>query len=330
MRLAAFAILAIVPWVVFTLLLRFVVSMEGWPIGLVGTASRMVTLPLLGAWVLATGRGWRRLLPDGATGWLLVMGGFSLVINLCWFGSVQWTTATNVSMLFRTDLVFVVLIGMVLGLERVGPAQLAVLPVMLLGLALVTEIQHFDLGGHLVGDLMAVCAAFGLAANAFVIRHIMRVMDEEAVALYNHGISTLGFVTVGVIGGGFSRTGELLRQPAPLSLVILLGVIAAVSLPLYYAALRRMSVWKLRTFMLAVPVITVSIEWPLWGARLSGLQCLGGLIILAGLAALIRIESRTGDLQAVEEATGGPRESSGIEPICQSDSSHDSREVPIS
>ena len=292
MRLAAYAMLAVVPWVVFTLLLRFVVSMEGWPIGLVGTFSRAVTLPLLGAWVLATGRGWRRLLPDGVTGWLLVMGGFSLIINLCWFGSVQWTTATNVSMLFRTDLVFVVLIGMVLGLERVGPAQLAVLPVVLVGLALVTEIQNFDLGGHLVGDLMAVCAAFGLAANAFVIRHIMRVMDEEAVALYNHAISTLGFVAVGVIGGGFSRTTELLRQPTPLFLVVLLGVIAAVALPLYYVALRRMSVWKLRTFMLSVPVITASIEWPLWGASLSALQCLGGLIILAGVAALIHIESR--------------------------------------
>jgi drug/metabolite transporter (DMT)-like permease len=163
---------------------------------------------------------------------------------------------------------------------------------MLLGLALVTEIQNFDLGGHLVGDLMAVCAAFGLAANAFVIRHIMRVMDEEAVALYNHGISTLGFVAVGVIGGGFSRTGDLLGEPTALSLVILLGVIAAVALPLYYAALRRMSVWRLRTFMLSVPVITVSIEWPLWGAGPSGLQWLGGLIVLSGLAALIYVESR--------------------------------------
>ena len=284
--------LAAVPWVVFTLLLRFVVSMEGWPVGLVGTFSRAVTVPLLAGWVLATGRGWRRLLPDGVLGWLLVMGGFSLLANLCWFGSVRWTTATNVAMLFRTDLVFVVLIGMVLGLERIGPAQLAVLPVILAGLGLVIEIQNFDLGGHLVGDLMAVCAAFGLAANAFVIRHIMRVMDEEAVALYNHAISTWGFVAVGVIGGGFSRTGELFRQPEALSLVVVLGVIAAVALPLYYVALRRMSVWKLRTFMLAVPVITVSIEWPLWGASPSGLQCLGGLIVLAGLAALIQIESR--------------------------------------
>jgi drug/metabolite transporter (DMT)-like permease len=306
MRLAAIAMLAAVPWVVFTLLLRFVVSMEGWPIGLVGTLSRMVTLPLLGAWVLGTGRGWRRLLPHGTAGWILVMGAFSLIINLCWFGSVQWTTATNVSMLFRTDLVFVVLIGMVLGIERVGRAQLAVLPVMLLGLALVTEIQNFDLGGHLLGDLMAVCAAFGLAANAFVIRHIMRVMDEEAVALYNHAISTLGFVAVGVIGGGFSRTSELLHQPKPLFLVVVLGVIATVALPLYYVALRRMSVWKLRTFMLSVPVITVSVEWPLWGASLTGLQCLGGLIVLAGLAALIRIESRqdaTGNQSATDDTT---------------------------
>ena len=313
MQLAGYAILAVVPWVVFTLLLRFVVSMEGWSIGLVGTVSRMVTLPLLAAWILATGRGWRRLLPHGVLGWLLVMGGFSIGINLCWFGSVQWTTATNVSMLFRTDLVFVVLIGILLGLERVSLGQLAVLPIVLLGFALVAEVQNFDFGGHLVGDLMAVSGAFGLAANAFVIRHIMCVMDEEAVALYNHSISTLGFVAVGLIGGGFSRTGELFREPTALLLVGVLGVIAAVSLPLYYLALKRMSVWKLRTFMLSAPVITVGIEWPLWGAGPSGLQCLGGLIILSGLAGLICIESRQSP----------PDDCDTVKKSCLTASSHD-------
>ena len=46
--------------------------------------------------------------------------------------------------------------------------------------------------------------------------------------------------------------------------------------------------------MLSVPILTVSLEWPLWGVGPSGLQCLGGLIILAGLAVLIQIESRQG------------------------------------
>lgn len=290
MQAALYALLAIVPWVGVTLLLRYLVKIEGWPVGLVGTLSRVVTVPLLAAWILATGDGWRRLRPRGALGWLLLMGAVSIAINLLWFASLKWTPATNVAMLFRLDLVFVVLIGAALGLERIGPAQLALLPAMLVGLGLLTEIEKFDFHGHLGGDLMVVFAALGFAVNAFVIRHIMRVMDENAVALYNHTMSMLGFVVLAAAGAEFPRTGELLSAAWPL--IAVLGVVAAVGLPLYYVALRRMDVWKLRTFMLSAPVMTAAVEWPLWGLRLSPLQCLGGAIILAGLAVLIHVESR--------------------------------------
>ncbi|NQT12810.1 MAG: DMT family transporter [Planctomycetes bacterium] len=292
MRYAFYASLAIVPWVAFTLLLRFLVKMEGWPVGLVGVFSRVVTVPLLVAWILATGAGWRRLRPRGVLGWLLVMGMLSIVINMLWFTSVKWTTATNVAMLFRLDLVFVVLIGAVLGLERIGIVQLALLPLMFVGLALVAEVHKCDFDGHFVGDLMVVIAAAGLATNAFVIRHILRAMDEEAVALYNHSISMLGFLVLALVGGDFARTAEVFASSSAWLWIGLLGVVGAVGLPLYYFALARMDVWKLRTFMLATPVLTVAIEWPLWGVRLSALQGLGAAVILGGLAALIHIESR--------------------------------------
>ena len=287
-----YASLAIIPWVAFTLLLRFLIEMKGLPVGLVGTFSRMVTIPLLAAWVLGTGSGWRRLRPRGMGGWLALMGGVSIAVNLLWFASMHWTTATNVSMLFRLDVLFVVLLGSLLGLERIGLAQLALLPIMLAGLALLTEFDQFDWNGHLVGDVMIVVAAFGLATNAFVIRHIMRVMDEESVALYNHSISVLGFVTLGVVTDSFARSRQVFAEAVTWQAIVALGIIASVGLPLYYVALRRMSVWKLRMFMLSAPVFTAAVEWPLWGGQLSGLQCLGATIVMGGLAALIGIEWR--------------------------------------
>lgn len=302
MRYAFYASLAIVPWVAFTLLLRFLMGEEGWPVGLVGTLSRVVSVPLLIAWILATGAGWRRLRPRGVLGWLLLMGTLSIAINLLWFASAKWTTATNVSMLFRLDLLFVVLIGAALGLERIGVAQVVLVPLMFVGLALVAEVHEFDLGGHVVGDLMVVVAALGMAANAFVIRHILRAMDEEAVALYNHSISMLGFLLLALVSGDFARTPEVLASRSAWVAIGLLGVVGAVGLPLYYVALARMDVWKLRTFMLATPVLTVAIEWPLWGVRLTVLQGLGALVILGGLAALIHIESREQNVDSTESA----------------------------
>lgn len=292
MKAAFYASLAVVPWVAVTLLLRWLISIEGRPVGLVGVLSRCVTLSLLGAWILATGDGWRRLLPRGRGGWLLLMGAISIVINLTWFGAVRWTTATNVGMLIRFDVVFVVLIGALLGLERIGLRQLALLPMMFVGLALLIEIGKFDWGGHIVGDLMTVITAFGLSINAFVIRHILLMMDEESVAFYNHAISTLGFLTLAIVGGGFTQLAEVFEDSTAWIPIATLGVLLAVSLPLYYVALRRMDVWKLRMFLLATPVLAAIVEWPLMGIELSMLQCLGGAIILAALALLIQMEWR--------------------------------------
>ena len=335
MRQVFYASLAVVPWVAFTLLLRLLVKMEGWPVGLVGTFCRLVALPLLAGWVLATRAGWRRLRPRGALGWLMLMGALSVAINLLWFGSVKWTTATNVAMLFRLDLAFVVLIGAGLGLERIGAAQLALVPLMFVGLALLAEIQKFDFAGHLAGDLMAVGATLAVAVNAFVIRHILRVMDEEAVALYNHAISMIGFVALAVAGGDFSRTSEVFDDPAAWVPIAALGVVAAVGLPLYYVALRRMDVWKLRMYLLATPVVTAAVEWPLWGMHLALLQWLGAAIILGGLAVLIRIEARTATRPGAEPsaaavmaageslAAAEPGASSGPDP------SHENRKDPV-
>lgn len=322
MRQAFYASLAVVPWVAVTLLLRFLIREEGWPVGLVGTFSRFVAVPLLGAWILVRGAGWRRLRPGRALGWLLLMGAVSIVINVLWFAAPKSTTATNVAMLMRLDLIFVVLIGAALGLERLGAAQLTLVPLMFVGLALLSEIHKFDLGGHLVGDAMAVTASLAFAVNAFVIRYILRTMDEEAVALYNHAISMLGFAALGVACGDFARTGEVLALPRAWLPIALLGVVTAVGLPLYYVALRRMDVWKLRTYMLFAPVLTAAVEWPLWGMRLAPLQWLGAGIILGGLAVLIHIEARASRAQEGEPA-GPPAASSS-----SSDPSHENREDP--
>jgi drug/metabolite transporter (DMT)-like permease len=186
---------------------------------------------------------------------------------------------------------------------------------MFVGLALLMEINDFDWGGHIVGDLLAVVAAFGTSVNAFVIRNIMQVMDEESVALYNHTITAVGFVGVAAVGGDFARMPETIGSPGAKAWIVFLGVLLAVSLPLYYVALRRMDVWKLRMFMLATPVLVAAVEWPLWGIELSVLQCLGAVIILSGLAALIQMERRlataTNDDQVTCQAAVGCRPGTG-------------------
>jgi len=282
------AILTILSLAAVTLLMR--AALEYWPIGLTGAGSRVVTIAILGAWVLGTGAGWRRLAPRGAGGLLVVMGVFAIAINLLLFAALKWTTATNHALLYRLDVVFVILLGGLLGLERIGWRALVLLPVMLLGIALVAEVGSGGLQMHVVGDLMVVGAAAGFAINAFIIRRILQSMDVEATALVNVTITWLGFAGWAILQDDLAHVGPAVGDPLVWSWVILLGTVYAFFMLLYYVALRRMPVWKLRMWMLSTPVLVAVADAALWGTRLSVQQGIGMALVLVGLAGLIRLE----------------------------------------
>jgi len=104
-----FALMTVFCMAALTLLLR--ATLEFWPVGLGGAFSRSVAVVVLGGWVLTTGAGWRRFAPNGAGPWLLLSGVMTIVLNLLLYGSLKWTTATNHALLYRLDILFVVLIG---------------------------------------------------------------------------------------------------------------------------------------------------------------------------------------------------------------------------
>ncbi len=288
MKHIGIALLAIVSWVAVNLLVRG--AQETWPVNLAGVLSRLITVSILAAWILTTGTGWRRLRPGPFSGSLLVMGVVAIVLNLLWYNAMRWTTATNAALLFRLDLVFVVLIGTWLGLERIRLPQALLLLLMLAGLAVFTEIQHFDLSGHLVGDAMVVGAACGYAINAFIIRRILTAMDALSVSLYNLSFSGLGFAAVAWARGEYAELPRVGSQATAWLWIAALGLATAISLPLYYAALARMPVWKLRTWMLLAPLLVAAVEWQVWGLTISPVQACGGVVMLVGLAALIHLE----------------------------------------
>ena len=271
-----------------TLLMR--AALQSWPLGLAGVLSRIVAVVLLGLWLLTTGRGWQSLRPNGVGKWLVVMCLFSAFVNFAVFLALEWTTATNHAILYRLDTVFVVLLGGLLGLEKISSKELILLPVMLLGMALVAEIGLSGLEVHWAGDLLVISAAAGFAINAFVNRHIVQTMEPGAMAIYNVVSGSSGFVTVSIVRGEWIW---LIRDTPSVGawfLLVLLGLLIAGFVPLYYSVLKRMPVWKLRTWMLVAPLLVAVADWFLWGTRLSPWQWLGAGLLLGGLAALIQLE----------------------------------------
>lgn len=283
----AYAFLAVATSTALIIVLRG--TMAVWPVGLAGTLSRIVSAGVLLFWIGWRGEGWRRLRVEGAGRPLLLMGAISIGLNLCWFAGLKWTTATNAILLFRSDLLFVLLIGALLGVEAISGIGWSVVALMLGGFALLMEVQTLDWGGHARGDALIILSALGLAANAFVIRRILLEMDGEAVAVYNHALSGLGFAVLLFLEGG-RLPEQVLAQPAQWGWVVGFGLLAAVSLPLYYAALGRLAVWKLRVLMLLSAPLGAVVDWMLWGVVLSPAQLWGGAMLVTGASLLVFME----------------------------------------
>ena len=135
-----------------------------------GVLSRVVTVTALGMLVFVTGRGMQGFRLHGRGKAILAMGVIAIVNNVTWFLALAWTSATDVALLFRLDLVFVLLLGAVSGTERVRWQVLPVIAAMLGGLALFIGLGSSLGRDRLIGDAVAIGGAFGLALNAFVIR----------------------------------------------------------------------------------------------------------------------------------------------------------------
>jgi drug/metabolite transporter (DMT)-like permease len=284
-----FAILAALAWSATLLILRGAVQV--WPVGQAGCYSRFIAAAVVFVWVCASRRGWRRLQPRGTVGLLLWMGLVAAFLSICSYAGLQLTTATSASLLIRLDLLFVVLIGWALGVERLTSWGAVAIPVMLVGLALLMEVHHCTWSGRLAGDLLIVLAGLGLAVNAFIIRRILGILDEESVCFYNMLLCSVGFGVLALYQG-LAIPSVVVERPSGWWWLIVLGVAAAASTSIYYAALHRMPVWRLRAFLLISPFVVAIAEWALWGTRLTRTQLLGGALLLAGVFVLVLDEAR--------------------------------------
>jgi drug/metabolite transporter (DMT)-like permease len=300
MKLRLLVLVAVACMAAATLLMR--AALEFWPVGLAGTVSRMVSTVAIAIWALPRGTGWGRFAPRGTGGWIVLMAVIATTLTLLLFVSLRYTTATNQALLYRLDVVFVVLIGTVLGLERIGWRELLLLPVMLLGVAMVAEVRFSSLRGHMIGDLMVVAAALGLAADAFIVRHILRTLDLGVVSLMIISLPGLGFLGFMLVENELATIGDRLWNRQAWLWVVLLGLVNALFLPIYYAVLCRMPIWRLRIWMLLAPPLVAVADRVFWHTQLSAGQFVGMGLVLLGLVGVIYLERNGASVTSPQDA----------------------------
>lgn len=219
----------------------------------------------------------------------LTVGLISMLINILWLKGLQLTTATNASLLGKTDVAFSLLIAVAILREEITFRKLLYILLMAIGIFFVIEVNFNSLYKVNVGDLLVVLSAFLLAFNAFLVKRLMKdSADPFEVATINCLTNVIFFT----IGWCFSSSHTITYESSQLTYIILAGFACFLFFCGYYPSLKIFPLWLVRALSLLTPILTVIGDLIVFKQTFTALQIVGSLLVFIGIVALILAERK--------------------------------------
>lgn len=218
---------------------------------------------------------------------LMILGVCATALNGSLIWAVSLSTASQVSLLVRSDVLFSVLLGIVFFGERLSRSGLAGLLVMGTGAFLVLEIFPWELQVASVGDLLAILAGFLLSTNAIIIKYYLADLPSEVIIFYNAAIMTFLSFTI-ILFTSKLETFVVLAAPIPLILSGLAVFLSSTMFLFYYWSLAEHPVWAVRAFLLLSPFVTILLALWLLGEPVRASQWMGGVLLFMGGVLILR------------------------------------------
>ncbi len=152
------------------------------------------------------------------------------------------------------------------------------------------RLQDFSLQGKTMGALLALGAAFLWAGSTVFGRVVLKKISFQAMTAVRF-LSALVFLFL--INVYYGRLSELKSATwHDWQFVFIIAILAGfVSLFIYYLGLRSTKASIATICELAFPFSAVIVNWKFLGSSLSGVQIAGGLILLAAVVGLSRVNS---------------------------------------
>ena len=209
--------------------------------------------------------------------------GLGLLMSLMFYGNigaVEFIPVALAALLFFTFPPMIAVIEAVL--ERSLPSPLKAGAVATAFGGLVAMLGAALQAAHPVGILLALTAALATAWNAVWIVRRMASIDP-AVLMLHMAIVAAGVLTVLCLASGGPQWPVSGAGWGGLAGVALLQ---ASGVPLYFASLQLAGALRVAMFTNVQPVVSIVAAFALFGEILSGIQLLGGLLVLTSLFAM--------------------------------------------
>ena len=225
--------------------------------------------------------------------WLAVAAGAALGLDMvAWHSSINFIGAGLATLLANTQVIFVTAVAWLLLRERPGRRIIGAIPLILLGVAMVSGLGQSDAFGvdPLRGTLLALVAALFYSLFLLGYRRSNRDKAPTAGPLLE---ATFGAALAALVVGLATDLDFGFTWPAHAWLIgLALGAQVTGWLLIGYA-LPRLPAVETATIILLQPALTILWGSMIFGERPSALQITGAAIVLGGVGYVAVTRSRT-------------------------------------
>ncbi len=244
--------------------------------------------------VLAGLLAWQRqplALPAGTLRWQLLLGLLIATQSLCLYSAVARIPVALALLVGNTFPMLLALLSWALGGPRPTSRTVLFMGLILCGLVLALDVParladsgeanpHWTLGVSL-----AFCAACAFACALWITDHKLAALRGPVRSLLTLVIVFSSMLLAGMSGvmpSGLSAPGSASGWLALASLVVLYGI----AFTLLFVCVPRLNMAQNAPVMNIEPIATLLLGWALLDQHLSGLQLLGGAVVVAGIVLL--------------------------------------------
>jgi drug/metabolite transporter (DMT)-like permease len=232
---------------------------------------------------------------------LVGMGLVASVVGGLFVGSLERIPASASTLLLYAHPAMVALATAVLGRERWGLGKGVALGLSTVGLVLVLGAPTADLDW--VGVVMALGAAVALATFIVLAQRAVAAVHPLVSSGIVQATAALAFAPVAVATGAVDPG----RIPASAGWMVAVALFTAAALALFLAAVERLGPTRAAIGATVEPVVTVILGVAVLGETLTGVQLVGGALVVAAVAILPMVEGwgmATTDLPPVARPSG--------------------------
>jgi drug/metabolite transporter (DMT)-like permease len=202
--------------------------------------------------------------------------------QVCFVYGIELANASTVALLLGCTPVFIGLITVALGLERIAAAFWIGALITFVGVGLVAAGSGSGFSGSLGGDLIALCTALTWAAYTVSIAPLMRRYSPYRISAL---VLAIGWVPLALVGGS-----QVAHQQFSFGWPVWLGFGYAVVGPLFltnilwFTSIDRVGPSRASLFVNLQPFFAVFFALILLSETLQTLELAGGILIFAGIA----------------------------------------------